>query len=147
MYVGMGLVVALMILTVVNSVGRYGFDQPVLGVIELSDFFLLGSAFLVGAYTMVVKSHVAIGILVDRFPPRAQAVIDSLTLTFCLVAVIAAVWQSFARGIFMMHQGQATAILHIPRFPFYYVVAFGWALLAVAIIMRIAHLFPKAVKG
>ena len=145
-YVGVGFIIALMILTVANSVGRYGFDQPILGTIELSQYLLLTSAFLVGAYTMIVKSHVSVGIIVDRFSERTQAIIDSFTYIFGLAVTIAAVWQSLSRGIYIMHAGQATAILGIPNFPFYYIIAAGWGVLGLAIIVHLAHLLPRAVK-
>ena len=145
-YIGVGVILALMILTVANSIGRYGFNQPVNGVIELSSYLLLTSAFLVGGYVMVVKSHITIGIFVDRLSERTQAIFDSLTYMFCLVVAIAAVWQSVSQGIFMMEARQATAILHIPHFPFYFLIAFGWGLLGVAILMQLIDSLHKGMK-
>ena len=146
-YVGVGCILLLMTITVINSIGRYGFDRPVLGAIEVSYFLLLMSAFLVGAYTMVSKNHVIIGILVDRFSERTQAVFDSCTYFFSLVVVGVAVWRSLAQGLYIMQQGQATYALHIPLYPFYLVVAFGWLILGIAILFQLIRFIRKAVGG
>jgi TRAP-type C4-dicarboxylate transport system permease small subunit len=145
-YIGVSCILLLMTITVINSIGRYGFSRPVLGVIEISDFLLLISAFLVGAYTMVTKSHVTIGIIVDRFSPRTQAIVDSFTYLFSLIMVCLAGWRSLVNGLYIMQQRQATDILHIPHFPFYMVVAFGWFILGIAILLQFIRYIGKAIR-
>lgn len=145
-YVGVGFIIAMMILTVVQSIGRYGFNHPIPGDIELSSFFLVTSTFLVCAYTMVEKRHVSVGLIADRFSPRAQAIIDSFTYILCLVVAIVAFWQSFVRGINMVQVRQSSGVLHIPIFPFIFIVGIGWGMFALATAIHLVHLLAKAVK-
>ena len=145
-YGGTGIFVAMMIITVVHGIGRYGFDRPIPGLIELSSYMLVGGGILVGAYTMVLKGHITIGMLVDRLSERTQALIDSITYILCLVFAIVALWQAFVQGLFLMPTGQSSNILDIPVFPFLFIIGIGWGLLCLAIVMHLVHFLPRAVK-
>ena len=146
LYAGMAFVIAMTFVTVVHGVGRYGFAKPVPGLVELSSYFLVAAVFLVGAYTMLVKGHVSIGILADRLPKRVQKINDSFGYILCVVIAIFALWQAGVRGVFLMGEGQASPVLHIPNFPFYYIVAVGWGIFGLAAIIHLVNLFRRVVK-
>ena len=146
-YAGSAVIVAMMLLTVVHAIGRYGFNLPVPGIVELSSYMLVTSSFLLSGYTMIIKRHISIGLIVDRFSERTQTIIDSFTYIICLAVAIAGFWYTLTRGIFMMQVGkQASGILHIPYFPFIYIMAVGWAMFALATVTHLVHLLIKAVK-
>lgn len=144
--IGIATIVVMMLVTVVHAVGRYVFAHPVPGLIEVSCFMLITAVFLVGGYTAMVKGHVTIGLIVDRFSERTQAIVDSFTYILCLVVAILALWQSFAHGIYIMESGVTSSILRIPRFPFIYVVGVGWGLFSLAILIHLVHFLPRVVK-
>lgn len=143
----MAFVVVMTLLTVVHAVGRYGFKEPIRGLMEMSCFMLIIIIFLSGAYTQVVKGHVSVGLIVDRFSKRTQAIIDSVTYIISLAVVIVAFWQSLVRGMNLIGSGYVTAALGIPHFPFPFVMAFGWAIFALAILMHLIHFLPRAFRG
>ena len=143
--IGMWLVVAMMMVTMVHAIGRYGFDRPIAGLSEISVSMLVTLVFLMGAYTAVVKGHISIGIIVDRFSARTQAIIDSVTYILCLVGAIVGLSQSIVRGIYTIG-GATSVVLAIPVFPFLFIVAFGWAIFGMVIVMHLIHFLPKAVK-
>lgn len=136
----------MMTLTVVHVVGRYAFNSPVPGFIELSSFMLLIAIFFAGAHTMVVKGHIDIGMLTERFPERTQAIIGSVTYFLCLMFTILAAWQSFVRGTYLMSPALTTSILKIPISPFMYIIGIGWALLGLAILTQLIDFVIRAVK-
>jgi TRAP-type C4-dicarboxylate transport system permease small subunit len=146
-YVGMAFVVAMMLLTVVHATGRYIFNKPVLGVVEMSSFMLIMVIFLTGAYTQVLKGHIRVGVVVDRLPERAQAIIDSLTYILSAGFVGIALWQAVVQGFHRMEEGYVSIILGIPPFPFLFVMAFGWGMLALALLMHLRYFLSKAVRG
>jgi len=143
---GMGIAIAMMFLTIVQALGRYLFGRPVAGAVELTGLMTLTLCFLVGAYTQVVKGHIVIPILVDRLSPRAQAIIDSITYILSLVFVIVTIWRTVVEANYEMHGVYTTAILRIPHFPFLYLVAFGWGMLGLAILMHLIHFIPRAFR-
>lgn len=146
LYFGMAAVVAMMLITVIHAVGRYTIATPVPGIIELSGYLLVTAVFLIGAYAMLQKRHISIGIIVDRLSERKQAIIESVTFIISLIFIFAASWQTFFRASYIMKQGQASAILHIPNSPFYYMVAVGWVLFGLAILVQLVHSIGRAVK-
>ena len=147
LYFGMAAVILLMLITVVHSVGRYVFDKPVPGIIELSGYLLVMAVFLIAAYAMINKRHITIGLLIDNRSVRTQAIIDSITFFMAFLFTSAASWQTLLQGSYMMKQGQASAILHIPNFPFYYVVGAGWFLFSLALLIHLVRAVRRAIKG
>ena len=141
LYAGMAFIVIMMLITVVHAVGRYAFDQPIKGLVDLSSYLLVLSAFLVGAYTMAVKGHIAMGIFVDRLSQKPRMIIEGLGYIICLAISTLAAWQAVVRGNYMLDVMQSSPVLHIPNYPFVYFVAVGWAIFALAVIMQLVNLF------
>ena len=144
LYFGMAFVVVMMVITVIHAVGRYGFNSPIPGLVEMSSFMLVLIIFLTAAYTEVEKAHISIGILVDNLPPRIQAVLDCIMYLLSIVVLAAAFWQTINRGLFVKQCEYVSAILHIPHYPFVFIAALGWALLGIAVILRFIRLVGKA---
>ena len=143
-YVGVVIIVALMFFTVAHSLGRYGFNRPIPGLAEVSSFMLITASFLVIPYTQVLKGHLVIGLLVDRLSERKQAIINSFTYIICLLAAILILWRSALEASNMMQGGYVTQILGLPKFPFMAIVATGWGLLALAILLHLIHFILRA---
>jgi TRAP-type C4-dicarboxylate transport system permease small subunit len=139
LYAGMFFVVAMMLITVVHGVGRYALDRPVPGLIDISSVMLVSSVALIIAYTQVVRGHVTIGTIVDRLSPKKQKIIDIFNYLVSIVMILILIWQSITRGIYLMDEGSASAILGIPDFPFLFVLALGWVLFGLAIIMHVVN--------
>lgn len=112
-----------------DVVGRY-FGYPVPGAFELNELLIVVVVALGIAYTQAQKGNVAVGILVDRFSPRTQAFFDCLASLVGLAVVIVLGWQTFLHGMMSLRSGEITCSLHIPLFPFKFLIAFGaliWA--------------------
>ena len=145
-YGGMAFVVAMLFMTVVDASGRYSIDMPLKGSIELACFFLVVATMLVGAYTVMVKGHITIGVVVDRFSERTQAIFDIVAYLICSGFAVIAVWQTIIRADYLTVVRQGSGVLQIPFFPFYYLVAVGWGIFALATIMYLVFSIRKAVN-
>ena len=143
MYLGMVVMIALMSLTVVHATGRYAFNAPIEGLVELSCFMLVMIIFACGPYTEVAKAHIIIGTLVDRFSPRGQAIADTFSYLLSLGLTLVAFWYTVEQGIYYIEEEYASLMLSIPHYPFVFFVAFGWLMLGVAIIVRLTHFIPN----
>lgn len=140
MIIGMVFIVIMAALTTIHALGRYIFNAPIPGLIELSCILLLLAVFLGGAYTTVIKGHISVGLIVDRFPEKVQTYIDIFNYTCCLAVTVIAVWQSFKQGLYLKSTGVEYTILGIPRFPFVLLIGIGWALLSLGIIILLLNL-------
>jgi len=58
---------------------RYAFNAPVLWAHETSLFMYSTIGLLAGAYTLLHKGHVKVDVLLSRFSPRKQALLDVIT--------------------------------------------------------------------
>ena len=127
---------ALIVLTLVTSVGvfkRYVLQDPILWQEEVSAFCQVWMIYMGASVAFRSGSHVAIEMLIDALPPRAQRffgyVID-LSVLFVLVFLClkaqAYVAQVFGRS------GRPTPILRIPYTYIYGVAPWGCGLMIVS---------------
>ncbi len=134
---GMALVVFLMFLTVAHVIGRYVFDYPMLGVVEVSGLIVVVLVFCAAPYDFVIGRHIAVDVIVRRLPRKAFIVVNWTTYLISLVMIALALIWTIKQGIKISSSGARTDMLHIPLYPFYFVVAFGWLLSIWAICARL----------
>jgi len=127
--VGVGLVVVMVLLVVLDVCLRYFFHNSILGTVELEELMLCVVIFLGIAYTGLQGGHVGIDILHRRFTKGAQAAIDSLTSLLGMVVVALIAWQSVVRAIFSLSINEHGGVTGWPYWPFMLVMGFGCSLL------------------
>ena len=146
-YVAMAAILACVGLVVSDIVKRsLGFDM-IPGVPELVPLI---SAIILSmgiGYLTFVKGHVAVGILVDRFAPRKQAVFEVVTYAISLAVTIFLTWAMFKFGLYNQHAGWHTGVLNIPLYLFICVVAGSLALTCVVLIKDLAKAVVTIVKA
>ena len=145
-FVGMVFVLLMMLLTTLHAIGRYILGLPVPGLVELSSYMLVTMIFLTAPYTALVKGHITISVIVDRFSLRTQVIIDAIVYMLCLALCIIAAWQTFVRGLFIMEEKQVSTILSIPNAPFILLVGAGWSLFSLAILVHIIESVSRAIE-
>lgn len=147
---------AMMFVTVVDVVGRYGFNRPLTWSFDLmTQYLMVGGFFLVISAAQASRQHVSIDLIARRLPPRvrAAALAPAFALACLMMAVIA--WtgwfgfqRAWSRGLVM------DGIIAWPRWPTYLMVAAGSALLAarlaveaLAQVMRVFGIDPGLAAG
>ena len=133
---GAGVLVVMMLLITMDVLLRYFLNRPVKGSFELVEFMMAIVVCLGMAYTGVQKGHVAVEIVVSRFSPRVQALIDSFnylvsTILFSLIS-----WKSVVQAKVLGVSGLTSAILYVPVYPFVFVLAFGSGLLSLVFLVH-----------
>jgi len=83
--VGAVVVIVIMLLTVLDVVGRNFLNRPVPGAYELTEFMLVAAVFLGLALVQAHKRHIQIEFVSDRLAPKPQAVLRTVTYLVCLV--------------------------------------------------------------
>lgn len=139
---------ALMVLiTTVDVIGRYIFNTPLRGSLEMIEFLMVGiGAFGLGWATLK-NVHISVDILVQNFKQGLQICFDIATLIMCLVIFGIISWQSVAEAFnSMLVYEDVSEILKIPVYPFYFILAFGFITLGIAIIFNIIILIGKLVQ-
>lgn len=125
---------ALMLLATSNVVLRI-VRVPVSGTYEVVSF--LGAIVTAGAlgYTQKRKDHIVVDILSDRFPGPVKRVLDAVSHALTLVLFSIVSWQIFVFGRRLMRTGELSETLKIAFHPFVFLVAAGFAVLALTLFL------------
>jgi len=139
-YTGSVLLLAMMIITVAEIVGRTWFSYPIKGSEELPCLFLVVVATIGLAAIQREKQHIGVNILQERLKGRAGSCFEfSLLLVLLFVSAVIAV---YGWGLVMdakVLKLTTMGPLFVTIWPFKLVLPFGFGLLAVRVIIQLIH--------
>jgi TRAP-type C4-dicarboxylate transport system permease small subunit len=143
--VGVALVIPMMVLIIADVILRSIFDRPITGTAEIACLMLLCMA-LGMAWCAIKERHLKIEILVSLFPPKIQAIVDSVTILAGLFIVIIMAWRNLIAALWRKEIGQvASIILPIPLFPFHLILVLGLVVMCVAMIALVIKKIGEAI--
>ena len=119
---------------------RYVYGKTIPGIIEIEEFMLVCIIFLSMAFLQKKKEHVAINILVSRFPGWIQPVVDCFVYLLSMVIMVLISYETIKNGLDKF--GEVSFALEIPITIFVFVAAFGMVLLSLALfqdVVKSAH--------
>jgi TRAP-type C4-dicarboxylate transport system permease small subunit len=133
----------MMMLTVTDVFLRYFFNAPISGTTEITEFMLVIVVFPALAWCAVTGKHVKVDLLMTHFPPRVQAIVDSITLLLVFGIFVIITWQSFLESKVV---DSSTSLLGLPSAPFYWAMTVGLVLFCLAIATLVIENIAKGVK-
>lgn len=136
--------VATMLLVVGNILLRL-FGRPIEGTYEWVGFLTATAIGLALAYCAVQQGHIAVTFLVDKLPPRLQAVIDLITGLLAVAFLVLAFLESVVYGTSMAISGEVALTTQIPFYPFIYLIALGLLVFALVVLVGLLEPFKKVV--
>lgn len=128
--------VLMMLLIISNILMRVLFKSPIFGTFEYVGFL---SAIVISfaiASCGVKNGHVAVDLFIDKFPRKAQKVIDFILGIISTFFLGLFTWQMVKFGSSLMHSGEVSSTTRTPLYFFVYLVAFGLFLLSVVVLFR-----------
>lgn len=143
--IAMTVLVVMMLLTATDVILRKAVNRPIIGSFELTEFMMSVVVSFGLAYCCVLGRNVVIDLVVGRFAKRTQIFFDVVVsfIGFILICLIA--WQSAEQSAILFNSKLTSGVLLIPVFPFPAFVAFGLALLAVALLANFLESLLKVV--
>ena len=122
---------------VINVVGRYLLHRPLTGTVEIVQVLLVITVFLSVAHTEVREAHIAFNEVVIRFPRRAQAIVMGVVSFVAAAYFVLMAWQEVVLSIgYIVPTISGMDVLHIPVFPFMFVIALGAMLLGLEMLIN-----------
>lgn len=116
---------------------RYFLNRPIAWAFEISEHILMLVTFLGTAWLLRRDGHVKIDLLVLRFKPRVQVVINSMTSILCAIACLIVawyggwvVWDQFQRSLHFV------TLLAPPMWPLYLIIPVSGFLLFIQFLRR-----------
>ncbi len=95
---------------------------------------------------MAVKGHVCVDLVTSQLPPRAQAIIESVTSLLALGLFSLVTWRNVLHAETVLRRHDVSAELFIPISPFVLFVALGVAMLCLVLLVHFFHSLARAVQ-
>ena len=140
--VAAGVLFLMMLLTVADVFLRATLSKPIIGTTEITEQMMVAVVFLGFGWCALQRKHVQVDLFVSHYPPGTQRVIDLIINFIGLVLVAVICWRTFVTTFTVQRLGIICSYIGVPKFPFYALAAFGWAVLFVVM----ASLFVKNIK-
>ena len=121
--------------------------RPVPGSVELVE--MAGAVLLAlgVAYTAIMKNHIMVGVLVERFSPRVQGMVEIVVNIIALFFSYLLAREILFYAIHMMERGYETGHLKLPIAPAIFLVAFGFVMLAMVLLLDLFKAIKFVMKG
>ncbi len=135
------LLMAMMLITTVDVVGRYIVKQPLPGAYELIELMLAINIFMALPLVCLKDEHITVTVLLEGLSRRVRQVHAGIVslLSAGVLAVVA--WRLYAHAAQLASYGDVTMFLRLPRGPIGYTMALLTALGAAAtVILAIDYL-------
>jgi TRAP-type transport system small permease protein len=106
---------AMMALTFVDVIGRYGFHHSIFGAAEMVECLMIVTVFAGLAVITAKNEHITVSLLdvvIARFmaaPQRWASIAISVGCTLLIT------WQMFEHGLDLLRSGKRTAVLDLPQ--------------------------------
>jgi len=146
-WIAMFAIVACMALVVTDVIRYQTVHEPLPGTHEVVELIAAVILSMGIGYLTLVRGHVAVGILVDRFRPRVQAVFDLLTGVIALGFTIWLTQGMLEMALRNLRYGWVTGVLAIPRAPFMLLIAVSLALTCVVLVRDVIKAVMVIRKG
>jgi len=136
-------IVILMALVVTNIVLRFAW-RPLLGTYEFVSFLSAVVISFALAYCAVQRGHIAVTLVVDRLPPRGQAIVDVIINAVSIIFLGLTVWQITLYATDMVVSGEVSPTTKTPFYPFVYGVALGFLFLCLVLLVDLLKSINRA---
>lgn len=141
--IGMAVLMGMMFLGTGDVIGRYLFNRPIIGAVEISDLLMGMVVFFGWGYTMAIEAHITVDVLFLHYPPRAKAILNFIMYLLTLSLFIFIGWKTGMVAMADWHAGKEVNVIDIPIFPFKFLISFGAIFLCLECIIHMIHLVPK----
>ncbi|NDV28876.1 TRAP transporter small permease [Desulfovibrio sp. JC010] len=129
----------MIILACANMVSRAVW-VPVKGTFELMGFLGAVTAGFSLGFSQLHRSHIAVGLLFNRFPKSMQVVLDALSSAVSCVFFVFCANETFKWGMFLYDLEEVSETLGIAFYPFVFAVAFGCLSMAFIVMLDILRI-------
>lgn len=129
---------AMMLLTFVDVIGRYGFHRSIFGAAEIVEQLMMVTVFAGLAFITARNEHITVTLLDFVIARHFDALQRWLSIAVSVGCTALITWQMFEHGLDLLSSGKRTAVLDLPQWtqPMSAAVLslVGFGLLAVAVV-------------
>lgn len=110
-----GMVLAMMVVTTVDVIGRDVFNVPLFGAFEMTEI-LMGLVIFAGMPgTTAMREHITVNLIENIVSPRVRMLQTGLGGVLCAAVAAVMAWRICWRGLGLIEAGETTMMLGIGR--------------------------------
>lgn len=137
----------LMLVGVVQIVGRTVFNMPIFGYIDAIEMSIAVFAFLAIAYCERMNGHVRMELFVGRLRGRPLWIAEAAGQVVGLFVIAVLIWYGWDHAMRAYEYGDSTIDAQIPWWPSKLLIPFAFALLFVRLLVNLVGYIRLAVDG
>ena len=138
-------VIVLAVLTSIDAVLRYLFNNPLIWAYDVSTYFMGACVFFGIPYTELHDGHVNVNVFFSGLSKKAQLIGNAILRGVMLVVCIVMTWSGFIRTVSSIRDNAATiGVVRIPRYPLEIAFFISMLLLTVFLAFRIYGYLEEA---
>ena len=151
-WLSMAVLLSLMLMTVGDVVGRYLVGiipglGPVPGSFELTEFMLAVIVLTAIGHTQMKDEHISIDLIVEKFSPKVQAIIDTVTNFLSLAMFALVTWRTIKYAQLLYESHDVSGVLRLPVYPFLVIAAIGTFMFSLAMLSSTLRSLRKVVRN
>lgn len=144
MAIGAAFLTGMMVLIVANIIYRL-FGHVIPGSYEISELMIVVAVAFALGYAAAQKSHVVVKIVVSRFPPRTQAILEVLMSLISLATWAVIAWAS-TNVLSARWLTEVTDLLDVPYLPFRIVWVLGLVMFCLVYLTDLFRALSQSVR-
>lgn len=139
--IGTSILVLMMFLTALDVGLRYALNRPLTGAFELVELMMAVLVPFCIVYCADQKGHVAVEMIMDRFPKKVQQIAGMITTFITLIFAMVIAWQNILYLFEVKASNLTSTVLLIPTYPFVAPVAIGIGAFALVLAVHLKAFF------
>ena len=145
-YLGSAFLWIIMFMVTIDVVGRYFFNKPLYGSLEICEFLLAGTVLLGLAYTQHLRGQVTVELFFDKFSESTQQILKIFHILIGIGFFSIIAWQSGILAIETAQNNLTSDILKIPAWPFRLFVPIGSVLLVLELLLQLFEGYSEMIR-
>lgn len=142
------IIMFLMFFATAEILGRYLFNSPIPGHVEIVELIMAGVVFFGIAYTERVGGHVRMELFVTRvLKGRAYHIAEVITATLSLFVYLFILIYTYKFALFSFQIGDVTAYINWPTWPSKFAIPLGSLFLCIRFVIEIIQHLSQAIAG
>ncbi|MCO5732680.1 TRAP transporter small permease [Rhizobium sp. SSA_523] len=135
------MLLAMMVVTLLDVIGRYMFNSPLQGATELTALLLVSTIFIGLPAVCLDEEHVTVDLLTDHLPALLQPIRRTLIRLISAGVLFVIAWRLLVYGHDLASYGETTVSLRLAVSPFAYLCS---ATTLIAGLITLRHVFSRS---
>ncbi|MFV0437786.1 MAG: TRAP transporter small permease [Desulfopila sp.] len=127
----------------VDIVLRYTIKVTILGAYEIIEYFMVVAVAFCMAHTEILDGHVKVTMLTEKLAPAVRRGISLVGDLLQAALLFIVMYANIEQAQYAMAKRAASEVHNIPTFPFYYVIAAGFGVFALVMVLRAVEVVTR----